>query len=218
MVREYIKTGDIGEIIHIMSEGNDTVSELLHSCLLEFDSLWEFIKWILIMDDMNIRGDQLQIIYENYASGDTGKLINSIETRDEKLVELVNAAYVHEERACLGGTVRAGKVVLQEHENEIWLIDTSWEVEYRFGSEAEIVVSDKRGRERISTIRYLNDDFFLIDNTVMHIWQFADMLEKKGYHCVLALPGKGTKYRYMMYHPPNTRRELRRHKKILDAV
>lgn len=213
MVRECIKTGSIGEIIYIMSEGNDTVNGLLHNCLLEFDSLWEFIKWILIMDDMNIRGDQLQIIYENYASSDISKLIKGIEARDENLVELVNAAYVQEERACLGGADRAGKVVLQEHADEIWLIDTSWLVIYQFGSEAEVAVTDRRGRERISTIRYLNDNFFLIDNTVMHIWQFADMLEKKGYHCVPALPRKGTKYQCMMYHPPETRRELKKHKK-----
>lgn len=218
MVREYIKTGSIGEIIYIMSEGNDTVNELLHNCILEFDSLWEFIKWILIMDNMNIRGDQLQIIYENYASSDISKLIKSIEARDEKMVELVNAAYVHEERACLGGADRAGKVALQEHANEIWLIDTSWVVKYQFGSEAEIAVTDKRGRERTSTIKYLNDDFFLIDNTVMHIWQFADMLEKKGYYCVPALPRKGTKYQCIMYHPPDTRREWKKHKKILDVV
>lgn len=218
MERQYIKTGNVDEIISIMSEDNAIAADLLHRCLHEFASLWNYIEWLLIMDDMNIRGNQLQIAYENYAMGDIKMLVKGIENRDSDMVDLINSAYVFEERACLSGAERPGKIVLSDHSNEIWLIDTSWQVKYRFGSEAEILVSGQKGSQRISSVKYLNDYFILIDNSIMHIWEFANVMETKQYHYVPALPRKGIIYQSMLYHPPKTKREKKQLEKMLNET
>ncbi len=217
MNRQYIKTGNIDEIISTMSEDNTIAKEILCNCMQEFASTWKYIEWLIVLDDMNIRGNQIQIAYENYATGDIKMLIKGIENRDPNIVDLINSAYVFEERACLSGAERPGKVILTDHNNEIWLIDTSWQVKYRFGDETEILVSDSKGSCKISSIKYLNDYFILIDNFVMHIWEFANVMETKKYHYVPALPRKINIYQSILYHPPKTKRELKRHQRSLQV-
>lgn len=210
-MREYIKTGNCETIISIIAENNAEVYELLWSIKKEFADTWNFISWILTMDDMNIRGNQLYVIYEHFEGRDIKKTIQDIYNRNETMIEFVNSAIV--ENIAYKSINRLGKYQLPSHVGEIWIIDSSGQIKLRFDSYAELLITDANGNSRISTIRYLNDYFFLIDNVIMNIWEFAEIIEKK-YKCTQA-PLRCKKYD-ILYKPPKSRKEIKAHKKWLQ--
>jgi hypothetical protein len=73
----------------ILSEGTPQVFGFLKR-LARTQSDWTLL--FLNLEKMNIRGKQIQVIYEDYAKGDFNTFIAGIRNRDPKMVEIVNQA------------------------------------------------------------------------------------------------------------------------------
>jgi len=65
------------------------------------------IRYILILDDMNIRGTQIFIGYKQHCQSDLGRFVECIEQRSPELVETINnegckGRYPHKATVCGG--------------------------------------------------------------------------------------------------------------------
>ena len=217
MKREYIKTGNCSRIMQIMAEGSEEAAGILQECSALFKETWYFVQWMLMLDDMNIRGDQISLLYGNYVE-DAPCLIQCIMAKDPGVVEFLNNAYYGESRACVGGAERPGKPKYPNHDRQIWLVDTDGKVLYQLGLVAYIMVTDEDHNERISVLEYLSDDFFLIDHSVvMHFMEFADIVDKHHYQ-IRPVPARPHSKFNILYRPPRSATAMRQHKKMVAQI
>jgi hypothetical protein len=76
------------EILTIMSEGNPGAINVLLKLLMAPDG----IKYVLDLDDMGMRGWQIWVAWRDFCREDLGTLIASLEDRNPRMVEFVNAS------------------------------------------------------------------------------------------------------------------------------
>lgn len=87
MVREKIDLNDTTmDVILKMAEGNPGGASVLADLLKTGD-----LFLILSLDDMNIRGSQIWVAYKDHCNEDINALIECIKSRDEQMVDTVNA-------------------------------------------------------------------------------------------------------------------------------
>lgn len=76
------------DILEKMAEENSWARWILTRILGKYGK--PGIRYILIMDDMNIRGAQIFVGYKQHCLGDLQRFVECIETRDPVLVETIN--------------------------------------------------------------------------------------------------------------------------------
>lgn len=88
-LREEIRLGmSVMDLFMVISEGNPGAMNVM-ARLLESDEVSGFVT-LLALDDMNIRGTQLWLAYNDFCQGDLGKLHDVAEQRDYELVKFLN--------------------------------------------------------------------------------------------------------------------------------
>lgn len=214
-MREYIRTGHCDRMIEIMSEESKEAKVILERCRLHFKELWYFIQWMLLLDDMNIRGEQIVLIRNNYAKEDQ-QFIKCVFDRNADMIRFVNSVCVGE-TACEGGAVREGALQLPPHPNQIWLVDIHGIVKYRMGACAGLEIRDETGNRRISKATYLNDTYIMLDGVILHLLEFAEIIETNHYK-VVPVETKPSGTDYGIYRVPRTRQEIRKHKKMIARM
>lgn len=217
MMRKYIKTGDIREIITIMAENNQDAEELLWQMEQKQPDQWLFIQWLLCMDDMNIRGNQISVIFTDFAKKDLDLFWTCIDHRDLDMIAFINSAYADQE-AVPANAEREVKMQLQPHqEGIVWFYGTDWKPMFSVQSGSHIIVSDNYKKRR-SAVRYLSDQFFMVEGKIMHVWQFADVIERKGYHVMPCLEEQNHPYKDFLYQPPQNKWQIKKYKKWLKSL
>lgn len=214
-MREYIKTGNINKIIEILSEGNVRASELLYLMLDEKWKDYEKLKFLLAIDDMNIRGNQIQLAVEEYCHGDVGIFVNLINNRDMNLVTWLNNSYSLAQ-AVQKNAYRFGKRQFQPHPSIVYIINTAWKVLIQIDNSGYVVLVDSQNKERTVFVQYLDDNFFYVDGVIWHMCEFADMLMENGYKCNPSLnKPKTVLYKDIAYKVPRTKKEMKQHNKMI---
>lgn len=85
----------IQEDIDAIIEGNDRASYVVGQLFVKEGNFAYFR--LLDLDDMNIRGLQVQLAYENFCNYEIDKFITAVTGRDEKLVNYLNTTIYNEE-------------------------------------------------------------------------------------------------------------------------
>lgn len=106
-MRERIQSSDtVMNAILKMSEGNPGAISVLTQLLQKSEN--GFMN-ILSLDDMNIRGSQIWVAYNDHCRGDLNKLVLCLDERDPALVDAVNACHdtgTNEKAVTSGGSYR----------------------------------------------------------------------------------------------------------------
>lgn len=87
-MRNKIKTGNLIEMVVDMAEGNPGAVDVLTQIVKAEGELGMFT--ILNLDDMNIRGPQIWVGYQDYCEGDLAKFVAATKVRDEKMIAKIN--------------------------------------------------------------------------------------------------------------------------------
>lgn len=90
-MREKINLLDnVQTMIVKMSEGNPGAMAILLE-ITKKDPFYSIFK-ILNLDDMNIRGTQIYLGYNDYCKGDLDLFLELVDNKDKKLIEAINIA------------------------------------------------------------------------------------------------------------------------------
>lgn len=214
-MRDYITTGNIIKVIEIVSEGIIEVNKQLRTMLSYEQTPWEKLQFLLTMDDMNIRGNQIALAMNDYCKGDVLTFMNLIKTRDMNLVTWLNNSYVTE-RAVVTGAYRFSKRQFKPHPGVVYIINTGWKVMIQIEESGYVILMDSQNHERKIFIQYIDDNYFYVDGVIWHMCEFAEMLMEKGYKCNPTLEHPPMlKYGNIIYKVPRTKKEIKQHKKML---
>ena len=112
-IRQALRGLSSKEFFEVISEGNEDVFELISKIS---------IRHIFVLDDMNMRGNQIRYAYCDYCSSNLQSFLSSILSRDENMVNAVNIAVAKYEdekhRAVVSGAIN-NRQFLSEDEVEI---------------------------------------------------------------------------------------------------
>ena len=109
--REQIELSDTGkDVVLKMSDGNPGAIRVMADILNKYEQ--EGLMFLLDLDDMNIRGSQIWIGFNDYCNEDLGKFVACIKDRDRSMVNEINRVGKsgnHNHRAVVGGASAPGK-------------------------------------------------------------------------------------------------------------
>jgi len=184
MERHYINTAKIDKIIKIMSEEEERAKIILQELAAEIDENWQCIKVLTILDDMNIRGKQVMIAYDDYCKGSIESFMKNIHERSQNMVGYINSKlpdYPREYQSVREGSVRTGKLQLPPNpEKQIRIINSRNEILYELKDGDSINVISENGT-RTSTCHYLDDCYLSLDDHILHIQEFAQIVAVNQY-------------------------------------
>lgn len=210
-MRNYIDTGDVTEVIKIMSEASEEAEKIIRSMIQPAESQWEALKLLLTADDMNIRGGQFVIAFKVYFENDIDKFRIAIQNRDPNLVTFLNSTATSAEyRAVSSGAYRFGKHELQNPEQMIYILDHAWQVLYQIPSGTKIRLVDLADRTRDIQLYYLDNYHFDIGGRIWEVHEFGMMLLNRRLRCYPAMQNGTVQYRNKLYLPPKNTKEMRK--------
>lgn len=190
-MREYIRTANINSLVDIMSENNEKVRDILDECIKKFDD-WTFIRFCLTLDDMNIRGNQIEYIYYEYYQGDYDKFISGVNAREQNMLGSLNSTYLsslndHErtnQKACKSGAERTKAFFMSDNKNnKIRIVDIEGDILFELNDKDWLIVENySNTKKRESQFEYLDDYHFRCDGIVYHCLEFAVAIEINNYH------------------------------------
>ncbi len=207
-MRNYIGTGDVTEVIKIMSEASEEAEGIIRSMIQPAESQWEALKLLMTADDMNIRGGQFVTALTVYFANDIDRLRAAIQNRDPNLVTFLNSTATSTEyRAVSSGAYRFGKHELQNPEQMIYILDHTWQVLYQIPSGTKIRLVDLAERTRDIQLHYLDDYHFDINGRIWEVHEFGMMLLNRKLTCYPITNEKFIRFRNLIYQPPKTQKE-----------
>lgn len=202
-MRNYIDTGDITEVIKIMSEGSEEAEVVIRNIMQPAISQWEALRLLLAADDMNIRGIQFVIALTVYFENDIDKLRTAIQNRDPNLVTFLNSAATSVEyRVVSSGAYRFGKYEIQNPERLIYILNHAWQVLYQIPSGTKLRLVDLAGRTRDIQLHYLDDYHFDVGGRIWEVHEFGMMLLNRCLKCYPVMQDKTKRYKNVLYTIP----------------
>ena len=190
-MREYIRTANINKLVDIMSENNEKVRNILDECIKRFDD-WSFVQFCLTLDDMNIRGNQIEYIYYEYYQEDFNKFVAGVKEREQNMIGSLNSSYLAgisgdekiNQKACKGSAERSNPFFLMDNPNGvIRIIDTESNVLFELHDKDWLIVENhSKTKKRESQFEFLDDYHFRCDGTIYHCYEFAQAIEINNYH------------------------------------
>lgn len=218
-MRNYIDTGNITEVIKIMSEGSEEAEKIIKDMIKPAGNQWESLKLLLTADDMNIRGGQFVTAFTVYFANDMDRLREAIQNRDTNLITFLNSAITSVEcRAVSSGAYRFGKHELQNPEQIIYIVDHAWQVLYQIPSGTKIRLVDLANRTRDIQLHYLDDYHFDIGGRIWEVHEFGMMLLNRKLTCYPITNEKLIRFRNLIYQPPKTQKEKKQMSKRIATT
>lgn len=184
MERYYINTAKINKIIKIMSEEEESAEVILQELADMIDDNWQCIKTFTILDDMNIRGKQIIIAYNDYCKGSIESFMGNIHERTQNMVGYINSKlpdYPKEYQSVREGAVRIGKLQMPPNpEKRVRIINSENEILYELKDGDSINVKSEN-KIRTSICHYLDDYYLSLDDYILHIQEFAQIIAVNQY-------------------------------------
>lgn len=184
MERHYISTAKIDRIIKIMSEEEEEAEIILQKLTDTVDDNWQGIKVLNIMDDMNIRGKQIIIAYNDYSKGDMQNFIENIYDRSQNMVGYINSKlpdYPKEYQSVREGASRTGRLQMPPNpDKRIRIVNSENEILYELKDGDSINVKSEN-QTRTSICRYLDDYYLSLDDHILHTQEFAQIVAVNQY-------------------------------------
>lgn len=184
MERHYISTAKIDRIIKIMSEEEEEAEIILQKLTDTVDDNWQGIKVLNIMDDMNIRGKQIIIAYNDYSKGDMQNFIENIYDRSQNMVGYINSKlpdYPKEYQSVREGASRTGRLQMPPNpDKRIRIVNSENEILYELKDGDSINVKSEN-QTRTSICHYLDDYYLSLDDHILHTQEFAQIVAVNQY-------------------------------------